>query len=109
MTTPACPECERLHEVAPFSQRIGDFLDWLENEKHWMIAKYHEHDEECEDENGSYTCGFFTDAIQIVHTQREKLLAEFFGIDLTKVENERRALLESLGRALLESLGNRGR
>ena len=94
--TPDCPECERLAAVAPVSQEIGRFLDWLREEKNWTLADYHEHSEECYGENGYRICGYAKDSLAPVHFQPEKLLAEFFGIDLTKIENERRALLESL-------------
>ena len=60
-------ECDRLAKVADDSQKIGDFLDWLQQE----------HDVELPD-------------------RIERLLAEYFDIDLDKVEQERRGLLAAL-------------
>ena len=91
-----CPECEKMAKVAPVSQEIGRFLDWMQQEKEFLFTRYHVHSEQCEDEDGSYECGFYKDALEIVHVQPEKLLAEFFQIDLDKVENERRALLDAI-------------
>jgi hypothetical protein len=95
MPQPPCPECEKLHDIAPYSQKVGEFIEWLRSEKGAVIATHHEHSDECYD--GEYTnCGLRKDELCIMHFSTEKLLAEFFGIDLDKVERERRALLEYL-------------
>jgi len=61
------------------SQAQGDFLTWLQEEKHWEL------------------CELINDRLYVpVRFQMEKLLAEFHGIDLNKVEKERRALLDFL-------------
>lgn len=74
------PECEKLKAASPKSQAIGEFLDWLEAEKGVQLARYPE------DSERLVPFSFST----------ERLLAEFFGIDLDKVEDERRAMLSSL-------------
>lgn len=94
---PDCPECERLHEVSPFSQKIGEFLEWLQSEKGIVLGTYHEHDENCYGSDSYRICGLCRDELYPTRLSIEQVLAEFFEIDLTKVENERRALLESLG------------
>ena len=93
---PECPECERLHEVAPQSQVVGEFLEWLQVEKGFVLGNYHEHSDECDGEDRFRTCGLRSGELFPVRISIEKLLAEFFKIDLTKVENERRALLDHL-------------
>lgn len=63
------PECDKLHKVKDESQNIGEFLDWL--------IEYH---------NVS-----LPDSIV-------DLLAEYFNIDLEKVEEEKRTILDELRR-----------
>jgi hypothetical protein len=72
------PECEKLVKVAKDSQKIGDFLEWLFGEKNYTLGKWH----------GDY--------LRPVHERIEELLAEYFGIDLSKVETERREMLKAL-------------
>jgi len=91
--TPPCPECEKLKAVSEYSQKIGEFLTWLVNVKQLDLSKYQEV-EECQycGEDGMFT----GEQLMPYHTDKEQLLAEFFGIDLKKVEEERRALLSSI-------------
>ncbi len=79
-------ECEKLAQVAPESQKLGEFIDWLR------------------DDQGITLCIF--DGRQFQHHGRriEELLADYFEIDLDKVETERRALLD----AMRESHANHG-
>lgn len=78
---PERPECAKLVEVSPDSQKIGEFIEWLH-------------------ENGMQICkleGYadsFRDEYTPVPDNTEKLLARYFQIDLDVVETERRALLE---------------
>jgi hypothetical protein len=60
-------ECDKLHAIKDQSQVIGEFLDWLEDEHEVFLPK-------------SVT----------------NLLAEYFDIDLEKVEQEKLAILEDL-------------
>lgn len=79
------PEHEKLKAVQTQSQSIGEFLDWLRGEKGFEIARW-KHDDF--DEND--------DVLMPAHFSTEKLLAEFFNIDLDKVEAEKRAMLAQL-------------
>jgi hypothetical protein len=84
---PKCPECEKLAEVSEESNKIGGFLGWLFS-KDLVIAGY-EHN----------TRGW--EELVVVRRYQgdsgiNKLLAEYYGIDLDKVEKERRALLNWL-------------
>lgn len=79
------PECEKLQSVSDTSQEIGAFLDWLQQEKGCVFSRY----------VGS------NDRL-VVDTDlenKERLLAEYFNIDLDKVEAERRALIKELREA----------
>lgn len=80
MSAPEAPECERMKEVAPLSNEIGEFLDWLGYEKGWHL--------------GEYDPDSLSGRMYPVQQPFEKILAEYFEIDLNKVEDERRAILE---------------
>jgi hypothetical protein len=68
------------------SQRIGEFVDWLQ-------------------EKGIYLCEYrsYTDSsiVELDRTRKniQDLLAEFFGIDLDKIEAEKRAMLDEIRKA----------
>jgi hypothetical protein len=77
---PNTPVLNKLKEVHEQSQLIGEFLDWLQLEKHVHFVVY---------ENGQpYVPNYTVDS----------LLHEYFGIDPAEEEKERRAVLEWLGR-----------
>lgn len=73
------PECDRMVVVAPFSQHIGDFLDWLEEQGRYIA--YRDDDD---------------DRLYIHMEPKTQLLARFYEVDLDKVEDERRQLLDAL-------------
>lgn len=78
------PECEKMNKVAKESQAIGNFLEWLSKNKKLTLCEFIEGD--------AYTY----DRYIPYHYQIEELLAKFFKIDLNKVEQERRQILEEL-------------
>ena len=102
-------ELEKLERVKERSQEIGEFLEWLLETKKYRIAKYLTNEEYEGEENVWVDKSLFGDAKPIKrHTigknelmplsiDIEKLLAEYFGIDLTKVEEERREILKEIG------------
>lgn len=69
------PECEKLASVSDQSQTIGEFLDWL------GTMGYHIAD----------------DMPYMLNRTIEEWLALYFDIDMDKVEDERRQILEELG------------
>lgn len=73
------PECEKLAEVSKDSQIIGQFLDEM---------KY----------AGKELCTFDDSEEQWMPVRGtiESILAEYFGIDMNKVEEERRAILDDI-------------
>jgi len=75
-------ECDKLAAVSGDSQTIGAFLDWLQSEKGYTLCDVDRHDR-------------FTP----VSDGTQALLAEYFEIDLNKVEQERRGLLAALREA----------
>ena len=107
------------------SQAIGEFLEWLEEEKGWEIAERHTHTDYCytmgldpdefrktygpkgngiaephevsKGRFGNSQCGI--SGLWRVSFSANKLLAEFFDIDLNKIESEKRAMLNELRQA----------
>lgn len=78
------PTLDRIIEIREQSQLCGEFLDWL-------LRKYTVFDRKRKREspfanvmgNGDYI-------------NKEKLLAEFFDIDLVEAEKERQAMLDAM-------------
>ena len=79
------------------SQKIGEFLEWCA-EQGWGLMYYPTLREaypdryEDDDPKGDETCH----EPLLVSKTMEQLLADFFEIDLKKVEEERRALLDAI-------------
>ena len=78
-------EHEKLKKVSEKSQAIGDFVNWLSLKKEIMFAKYHK------TEKGTYE-----NFPKPVCVNIEKYLAEFFEINLDKLEEEKRKILEEM-------------
>jgi hypothetical protein len=78
------PECEKLAAIKDEGQVIGEFLEWLEG-KGWFLCEY----------KADYYEGNMPLPIRF---NIDHLLAEYFNIDLKKVEAEQRALLEEIRR-----------
>lgn len=74
------PECEKMSKVKDKSQTIGEFIEWIEWKKNWEI---------CERRGRE-------DSLFPVPFSTEKLLADFFGINLDKVEKEKRQMLDEI-------------
>lgn len=73
------PECGKILTVKEKSQIIGEFIDWLGEEK------------------GIHLCKWVTEhTLDYAGERIENLLAEFFGVDLVKVEEERRDMLKEM-------------
>lgn len=78
------PEHEKMREHLMESQAIGEFLEWMQGERKLWI---------CESQD-SLSTPFVPYAVNI-----NVLLAEYYEIDLDKVENEKREMLEEARRA----------
>jgi len=105
---PPTPECDKLAAVYDESFVIGEFLEWLQHKKDVFLAS----DQEWTTEEPTFdsmdlepgdpgyeTTPIHRTAILPYNYTTEKLVAEFFNIDLKKVEKERRALLKTLQEA----------
>ena len=85
-TTPqtAYPEHDKQRKVLEASHQIGDFLEWLTEQHGVVFGRYRE---------GSERLWPAPEPI-------DKLLAAYFDIDLDKIEDEKRAMLEALRHAV---------
>jgi hypothetical protein len=86
------PEHEKLKEVQEKSQAIGDFLEWLGYEKDVTLCEYFEPTREERREEGAIA-GYLP-----TNKKKMDLLAEYFDIDLNKIEQEKRQMLDELRR-----------
>lgn len=79
---PKHPECDRLLEVADESKKIGAFLDWLVRNGYYIAEWDHRP---------------LADAA-LIRTNKtfEGLLADYYEIDLEKVNSEKQAILNFL-------------
>ncbi len=84
------PECGKMAAVKDQSQAIGEFLDWFINEKKVELGIRNHN-------------GFL---IQF-HPSYERLLAEYFDIDLDKAEEEKRQMLDKLRKKNANTTKNR--
>ena len=84
------PEHEKMRAISEKSQVVGEFIDWLREDGH-DICKFEKHTRHS-DELGDWTPeGWYPQRRRI-----EQLLADFFEIDLDKIEDEKRAMLEQM-------------
>lgn len=79
---PQYPQCAKLASVADESANIGEFIEWLES-KGIMLGHNVQFEERSRPE------------FVPISTPTEKLLADFYGIDLVALEKEKREILES--------------
>ena len=79
------PVLDKLLKVAPDSQKIGEFLEWLSGQE-IVLAEWTGSD--CDE------CG--NETLMEISQNREYLLANYFCIDLVKAEKERLALLDDI-------------
>lgn len=78
---PKTSECDKMLAVSKQSQQIGEFLDWC-GEQGWCLAEHAQFEE-------------LRDPILVpLRIGTQEVLARHFDIDLNKVEQEKRALLE---------------
>ncbi len=91
-------ELKKMLAAKERSQAIGDFLEWAREKHSYLLAAPHKHTDECYLYEWRYLkspqCGM--PPLIAVSYSIERLLAEFFEIDLGKVEAEKRALLKEI-------------
>lgn len=96
------PEHDKLSKVSPQSQSIGEFIEWL-GAKGIRFAIHHEHSDNCI-LDGRLTCGIQDSELVPYHFNTNTLLAEYFNIDLSKIDEEKKSMLARLQR--ITSLSN---
>lgn len=109
-------ECEKLAAAVDQSQPAGEFLDWLKTEKGITLVTYEHWTEQdiciyagceegfmyghkqrpCSHCNGTGKQTYSREGWVPFAHNLEALLAEWLGIDLKKVEEERRAMLRDI-------------
>lgn len=90
-------EIEKVEKVADKSQAIGEFIEWLQGPKGLTICRSITKEEvnqyrEDNNERPDFSIGDLIPSRQPI----EALLAEYFGIDLKKVEEEKLAILNEI-------------
>ncbi|APU88960.1 hypothetical protein Rctr197k_163 [Virus Rctr197k] len=101
MTYPSTPEHDKLRSVAGDTQKLGAFLEWLAADG-VVLARHHHHGAGCyevEDRGIAgvrihLTCELAEDDLMPDYETIQKRLARYVGIDLEKLEEEKRALLD---------------
>jgi hypothetical protein len=83
------PEHEKLTQIRDKSQLVGEFLDWL-SQQGYYICRWQD-----EGDNGQPKRIPAT-ADDIARIHEDEYLADFFGIDQDKLEEEKRAMLDAL-------------
>lgn len=81
--SPEYPEHDKLAAIKAESQLLGEFLSWLD-ERGIRLSHYNP--------LGSRRAG--DDGLVEIGRSREELLAEYFEIDLRKLDDEKRDMLE---------------
>lgn len=90
------PELDKMAAVREQSATLSEFWDFLQG-KNYHIAYYHEHDDGCyDDKQREALCGYRGDDLAPLSRRPEELFAEFFDIDLKKVEKEKQAILDRI-------------
>jgi len=96
---PEYPECEKLAIHRLYSEKIEEFVEWLRENKIYL-AKYHVHTQYCfegDDELlGNLECDADENELMQHTIPIRQLIATFFNIDLNRVEEERREMLEKI-------------
>lgn len=117
MGTSAYPEHEKMKAVKDRSQVVGDFIEWIKSEYNTDFAVWKTsswicdiHGEITENRVGrqelcpdcspdDHKVFWRPEGYYPIRKSTEQLLAEFFEIDLRKVEDEKRAMLDAIRKA----------
>lgn len=79
------PEHKKLMAISDKSQEIGQFLEWMSEEKHYQFGFL-----------GDRDSGENPDRIYPTYLNIQEILAEYFEIDRDAIEREKRAMLEGI-------------
>lgn len=89
MTEEKYPEHAKLKDIQEKSQWLGEFLEWLFNNKHIELAQY----------KGTFRKDDERLVPASISHDPNVLLAEYFEVDLKKLELEKRAMLDEIRKA----------
>jgi hypothetical protein len=93
---PATPNLDKALKIQETSQAIGEFLDWLGVEKHYSIMETRSFTETRESykSDGTHVPYDITISENLpIRDSKERLLAEFFGIDYDAMNKEQELVL----------------
>jgi hypothetical protein len=74
------PEHEKMHKVSEMSQKIGDFLVWLESTKRTYLMRWNDEVNDWRPERDSI----------------EQILATYYEIDLDAIEREKQVMMKKM-------------
>lgn len=92
---PEYPEHEKQRKVLVESNAIGEFIDT----GGYHLSKPHVHVEDCghiQRDGYGQGCERFKGSLEPVHATIEKILADYFGIDLKRINAEKEQMLEAI-------------
>lgn len=89
------PECEKLTEVSEKSQEIGFFLEWLFG-RYTLCQFLEEQKEVFTNDEGEEDYVYLPEGYYPIRRPIQALLAEYFNIDMNKVDEERAQILKEL-------------
>jgi hypothetical protein len=86
------PELDKQLEIirSGKAEVVQQFIDWLLDDQPYVLASWGR------DTEGFDKSDLSPDHLYPQYPMRLELMADFFGIDLVKIEQERRALLEAI-------------
>lgn len=87
------PEHEKLKALEGDNQTCGLFLEWLLDK--YTLSKPHSHSKQCYDED-DLDCGLHDAEIVPISISVQKILAEYFEIDLKKLDAEKEQMLKEI-------------
>lgn len=88
-------EHEKLKALGESREAVQELLDWLGDDG-IHLAKRHAHEDGCYNGDGELDCAARQEELIDHYETKEKLMARFFEIDLDKLENEKRAMLDEI-------------
>jgi hypothetical protein len=81
------PEHDKMRDAIDngASEKVQEFIDWLYDHKQWTVAEFQEHEHRR-----------FGEVLVPVSLTREQIMADFYSIDLRKVDDEKRIMLTTI-------------
>ncbi len=92
------PEHEKLKALDNKNIVCGNFLEWLQDTKGYVLCEEHEHTSYCYDEEGNMNCEYGNGDMMPVRLNIESILADYFDINTKKLEEEKDKMLKDMRR-----------